>query len=477
MWLPVCASTIALTALAASAQVSRNVQLLGQYTPASSSFSDVWGYTDPATGKEYCLMGSLAGTHIVDCSDPTSPTEVGLIPTDAPFTFWNAWRDIKTVGTYAYIVSEAHGGMQIVDLTNPAAATKVKTWGSWSGAHNIAADPEAGLVYVCGTGSGTYVVDVATDPVNPAQLFVLGSPYIHDLSVADGVGYFMDQNGNNLNVYDTSSPGSLPLLGSGRMPGASVAHASWPSRDGTVCIASNEANGGPISIWDISNKRMPMLLKTYTAGPSSAIPHNPFIRDRVAHISYYTEGYRSLDLSDPTNPVEVGYYDTSTFPAGGYNGAWGCYPFQPSGVVYITDIENGLYVLKPASSAERYGPTTTGSAGATPQIYAFGSAYAGNASFKLEVDGAPTSRPGVMVLAAGRGSTTVGSLTVNVAIGASTALVPIASDPNGQVSVPLPVPAGIAVGGTLNVQMLFADSTQALDLSGTQGLEFDVFAK
>jgi hypothetical protein len=54
-----------------------------------------------------------------------------------------------------------------------------------------------------------------------------------------------------------------------------------------------------------------------------------------------------LDISNTADPKEVGYFDT--FPVSdntSFNGAWGVYPYLPSGVVLISDISSGLYVVR-----------------------------------------------------------------------------------------------------------------------------------
>ncbi|MEM9996410.1 MAG: choice-of-anchor B family protein, partial [Bacteroidota bacterium] len=77
--------------------------------------NDIWGWTDPDTGIEYALVGVTEGTAFVSLADPTDPTVIGTL---ASQTFVTTWRDIKTYGTYAYIVSEANShGMQVFDLT------------------------------------------------------------------------------------------------------------------------------------------------------------------------------------------------------------------------------------------------------------------------------------------------------------------------------------------------------------------------
>ena len=44
--------------------------------PHSGNITDVWGYVDPATGKEYALAGTKTlngGVFLVDVSDPVNP--------------------------------------------------------------------------------------------------------------------------------------------------------------------------------------------------------------------------------------------------------------------------------------------------------------------------------------------------------------------------------------------------------------------
>ena len=69
------------------------------------------------------------------------------------------------------------------------------------------------------------------------------------------------------------------------------------------------------------------------------------IRDR-----YYMDGVQVYDITDTSNPVRVGYYDTypdngATFFGSAYEGCWGVYPFLPSGNIIASDITYGLFVL------------------------------------------------------------------------------------------------------------------------------------
>ena len=61
-----------------------------------------------------------------------------------------------------------------------------------------------------------------------------------------------------------------------------------------------------------------------------------------------------MDASRPENLVEIGNYDTWQSNTTGFHGAWGAYPFLPSGLILVSDIESGLYVLEPKYQRAAY---------------------------------------------------------------------------------------------------------------------------
>lgn len=468
--LPVLAS---LLACSLSAQI-RNVQLLGTFDPGHDS-NDIWGYRDPGTGNEYALFLTTRGTYVMDCTTGT-PVQRGYFVGPR-----SSWRDAKTWGSYAYVVTEGGGGMQIIDLTNPDAPSLVTTWGStiWRNAHNIAIDEGVGIAYVCGTDVGTVIIDLRQNATNPTHIGTYGSPYIHDLQVQDGYAHMCDVYGNNYLIGDVSNPATITVVGQRQAPGSQYFHNAWATRDNNYCAGTNETAGGPLSVWDIRNKNLPLQVATIHPAPSTAIVHNAHMRDRVCHVSYYTEGYVGVDLSDPAAPVVVGQYDTYPGTSSSYHGAWGCYPFQPSGIVYISDIETGLYVMRPKASVVRYGTDTAGGSGARPKIYGFGAAYLGNANFQIEVEKGPASAPGVLLLNVGRANLNVGGLQLNVdPVGGAPILVSISANANGKAALPLPVPNQAHLNGaTLNFQAFLFDAGGPFDMAASQGLEVSLFTR
>ena len=61
--------------------------------------------------------------------------------------------------------------------------------------------------------------------------------------------------------------------------------------------------------------------------------------------SNYDAGFRILDISDPENPVEVGYFDTTPFDGTG-GGSWSNYPYFESGAIIVNSSYEGMFILK-----------------------------------------------------------------------------------------------------------------------------------
>ncbi len=336
----------ALCAASLSAQ-GVNCALLGTFNN-HGPFNDIWGYTAP-NGDEYALLCTTTGTVVVDVTNPATPIERGFL------TFGSStWRDCRTFGSYAYVVTEATAGFQIIDLSNPNSPTSLGAFGtSVSGnAHNICIDVGAGRLYLVGTSVGTPVWDLNANPANPTYVG-LASPsgssnYYHDLCVENGYFYGSMIYNGDLRISDTST--FPPTVLSNTPTPGNFTHHAWPNAAGTLCVTADEVTGGVIRLFDITNKSNPIGLGTFTPNPA-AVVHNAFIVGDRVHVSWYTEGYRCIDISDPSNPVEVASYDTWSGSSGGYNGCWGVYPFLPSGNILVSDRSSGLFIVRPSSAS------------------------------------------------------------------------------------------------------------------------------
>ena len=77
--------------------------------------NDIWGWTDPVTGRDWALVGRSDATAFVDLSDPTRPRYAGELPLTEGATE-NLWRDIKVYRDHAFIVADGAGAHGVQDL-------------------------------------------------------------------------------------------------------------------------------------------------------------------------------------------------------------------------------------------------------------------------------------------------------------------------------------------------------------------------
>src|SRR4030095_4477291 len=148
-------------------------------------------------------------------------------------------------------------------------------------------------------------------------------------------------------IFDSTTPALPVQVSSWTYPGA-FTHNAWPDASGNFLYVTDETNGEPLTIFDISSPATPTLANgTLTSNPK-AIVHNAHVLGNELYLSNYTEGIRILDMSDPAHPAEFAWADSWPGVSGGFHGVWEVCPYFPSGTVIASDIETGLYVYRPS---------------------------------------------------------------------------------------------------------------------------------
>jgi hypothetical protein len=137
-------------------------------------------------------------------------------------------------------------------------------------------------------------------------------------------------------------------------------HSFWRNSKG-YGVMTDETQGMPVKVVDardLSNLHVVGNLMPRAIGDKTCVPHNPYLIGDWAFLSYYFDGFQLYNIADPEHPVQVGYYHTCSVPAyDGFDGAWGCYPFLPSGRVLVSDMRNGLFILDvSAATGWKYHP-------------------------------------------------------------------------------------------------------------------------
>merc|ERR1712019_87033 len=142
-----------------------------------SNLIDMWGWTDPDSGREFALVCQQTQSTYVEVTDPENPIVLGSLKFSSE-NYYTTWCDIKVFKNFAYVVSESENlaqndgevwaqGVQIVDLTQlltdtpceetPEITAVQRFTGGDSGpaltnAHNIFINEDTGFGYVVGAG-------------------------------------------------------------------------------------------------------------------------------------------------------------------------------------------------------------------------------------------------------------------------------------------------------------------------------------
>ncbi len=341
--------------LTLSAQNNYNAQFRSHTEFPGQTLANICGYAKD--GKEYALLGASKGLIIMDVTNPDEPKQIVQIPGPD-----NLWKEIKVYQHYAYVTSEGGQGLQIVDMTNlPAANLQSKFYtgdgdlaGKLNPIHALHIDVPKGVVYCFGANgslsSGAIMLDIKTDPWNPKYLGVVNKDYIHDGYAENDTLYAGHIYRGEMEVWYTKDKKNPVSLGKVKTPTA-FTHNIWLSDNHKYAFTTDEnANSflGAYDLTDLSDIKLVDKI-SHNIG-SGAVVHNTHILNDYAISSYYTEGVTIHDVHRPDNLVEVAHYDTyapATNPNDPFSGAWGVYPFLPSGNLIISNIDEGLYIVSP----------------------------------------------------------------------------------------------------------------------------------
>lgn len=345
------------------AQDSLNVQALFNWqdsslpasTTWSNTYNEVWGYA--ANGREYGIIGSTNGTHIIDVTDPANAYEAVFIEGAAtgPQVIH---RHFDTYENYLYMVcDEGPSTLQIADLSFlPDSAPLVYDSNVlFSRAHNCFIDQATAHLYVVGNANWAAVYSLE-DPINPTLLvncrfdvpFWNTIGYVHDIYVRNDTAYCNAET-RGLFVVDFTDMDNPQMIGSLQVyPQQGYNHSGWLMESAPYYAMADETHGKAVKIIDVSDMQNLVVTDTISTGVDpNTIPHNLIYRDNFLYVSYYFDGMYVFDCSDPAHPTLAGFYDTSTemHASNDFRGCWGVYPLLPSGLVLASDMQTGLWVF------------------------------------------------------------------------------------------------------------------------------------
>jgi hypothetical protein len=361
-----------------------NVRVGTLRNPAGTSAEDVVVYTarfGPYAGRDIAVAGlqwcagsrsdanAERGLMLWDVTSPSLPVQLGYLRTacctrgvhefefqhraDLGRTFAYATvptsRYPDTATPSGYRDANGDGDFRLIDITNPAAPWQVSDWG---------------------------IQDVG-GPFGPGQGCDADPNYGHGAEPSeDGKLVFLSYWDSGFVRLDLTNPSAPRFTGRTIYPANADgdAHSSQFDEERKLLFTADEdfcKNSGPAietgygygRVYDYSKPSAPKQIGEYrtanslgtgSQGSGDFVIHNNFLVGTDVYVSWYSDGVRVFDASNPRAPREVAHF----VPPAGQN------PVKPSqrgvlsqtpqvwgvvvenGLVYASDMNTGLWILR-----------------------------------------------------------------------------------------------------------------------------------
>lgn len=316
------------------------LQQIGHLPYAPATLAGCWHYTDNS-GHEYALVGTSKGLSIVDLTAPAQPVERFTVP-----GLSSNWREVKTWNGFAYVSTEANNsGITIVDLHQ---LPNDITWKVWYGpgadtlirkSHALACAD--GYLYIFGgTQSGAVICDL-TDPWNPAVKSIYNQNYIHDGYIRSDTLWASEIYAGQFSIIDVSDKTQPKVIATQPTPGR-FNHNAWLSDNGRTLFTTDERPNTPLGAFDIANPENITQLDLYfiSKKPAFEVHNTRVFNDFLINPSYGGQ-LTLVDAHRPDNLIETAWASL------GSSLVWDADPYLPSGIVFATAKNEGLFIFQP----------------------------------------------------------------------------------------------------------------------------------
>ncbi len=326
-----------------------------------NTYNEIWGLY--VNDREFAVIGSTMGTHIIDVTDVGNISQVAFVE-GAHTGPAIIHRDYHDHNGYLYAVcDEGNSTLQIIDISNLPSSVEIVYDSNdlVTRSHNIFIDADNDRLYSCahrGTSTGYSALRVfdISDPMNPVdeggfdqfEGFEVG--HVHDAFIKDNIAY-LNCGFDGFALVDMTDIEDVTLLGvleSEDYPDSGYNHSGWLSEEEDIYYMADENHGlalKAVNVEDINDMHTTSLFGVGEGSPN-AIAHNPIVDGDLLFVSYYFDGLQVYDISNREEPKRIMHYPTSTRENNfNYQGAWGVYPFLPSGNILVSDMQEGLFII------------------------------------------------------------------------------------------------------------------------------------
>ena len=356
-------------------------------SPSGTSAEDVVVYTapyGPLAGRDIAVVGIqvcggdrtdtdfFRGLQVWDVTDPAHPTDLGRLNTGCCTRGLHELEvqhrtDLGRTFVYASVPTseyaeegspsgrrdeEGRGDFRLIDVTNPSAPVEVSGLGRPRA--NLGGPPAAGL---------------GCDP---------DPEYGHSVEPsADGTRAFVAYWDSGFIELDVSNPANPTMVtraaygpradGDGHSSNFDEGRELLFSADedfGKSCGSGTEKGFGYLRVWDWTEDE-PVQIGSYKTPNSSGTKdvnagdytiHNPLLVGDEIFASWYTDGIRIIDVSDPAEPRETAFF----VPPSAHNPVkpsqrgtltnavqvWGVAHDPATNYIFASDMNSGLWILR-----------------------------------------------------------------------------------------------------------------------------------
>ena len=302
------------------------MRVLGTWCLAAS-FAAGWGVVSPAQDREFAAIGTIEkpadfvhvqGTrlyvladrtlHIFDTANAASPRHL------AAHTFAEHVRTVAASGSMVYVAADFYG-LRVIDAADGAAPVERGSLRMQGGILEMTtAGP--GLVVTTNLSEGVQIVDVSNPAAPALATSYFPDGYPQDIA-AEGRLAFVTDTSTGLQLLDLAMPKSpeviatlpttLKRLTSGEspaMPSPEIAIAS-----AVTAVVLNKLTG-LIEIFDVTDPRKAAKVGTFQM-PGRM--HCLAAHGSLAYVGA-SDGLNVLDVSRPSSPTLVGRFKTAQAP-------------------------------------------------------------------------------------------------------------------------------------------------------------------
>jgi hypothetical protein len=287
-----------------------------------------------AIAGDTAYIADVRGLKLVNIQNPLSAHVSAFVGTPGYA------EGVAVQGSYVYIADRSEG-MRIIDVHEPG--SPIEVGGFKDGYENVRSVDAAGNYAYLADWQGMVVVNIS-DPQNPYQVSLFATSSNAMDTTIDGMYAYIAQdagvtNGGGMLVVNVLDPAH---------PTEAGFHESLDGRQAVKVVVRDDLAylvSSVVEIINISEPTDPQLVGTYT--PPYGIPADIALEGDYAFVAVRGDwpdlpGHlRVLDLADPANPVEVGYYDLPM--------DWPVAIAVLDGVIYITNV-TGVFVYQFSSS-------------------------------------------------------------------------------------------------------------------------------